>query len=77
MVPSEAQEHVTQAEPAIPAVQLRRRVRELHSVDDPGALVSGLTSCTDGSMEAYEVSTLFNSVAYDGPEVIARRESVA
>ena len=47
------------------------------SVEDLGALVSGLTPRTDGAMEAYEVSTLVNPVANDGPEVVARRQSVA
>ena len=40
------------------------------SVDDPGALGSVLTPYADDAMEAYEVSTLVNSAANDGPEVI-------
>lgn len=36
-------------------------------VDDPGALAPS----TADEMEAYEVSTLVNSAANDGPEVIA------
>ena len=42
------------------------------SIDDPGALGSVLTSYADDAMEAYKVSGLINSVANDGPEVIAR-----
>ena len=42
------------------------------SVEDPGELRSVLTPYPDAAMEAYEVSTLVNSVANDGPEVIAR-----
>ena len=41
------------------------------SVDDPGALSSLLAPYQDGTMDAYEVSTLVNSAANDGPEVIA------
>ena len=44
------------------------------SVDDPGALTSVLTPYSDDAMEVYEVSTLVNSAANDGPEVIARIE---
>ena len=40
------------------------------SIDDAGALRSVLTSYADDPMEAYEVSTLVNSVANDSPEVI-------
>ena len=40
------------------------------SVADPGVLGSVLTPYPDDAMEAYEVSTLVNSVANDGPEVI-------
>ena len=42
------------------------------SVDDPGALTSVLTPYSDDAMEAYEVSTLVNSVANKGKEVIER-----
>ena len=42
------------------------------SVEDPGELRSGLTPYPDAAMEAYEVSTLVNSVANDGRELIAR-----
>ena len=42
------------------------------SIQDPGALRSVLTPYPDDPMEAYEVSTLVNSVANDGPELIAR-----
>ena len=42
------------------------------SIDDPGALCSVLTPYVGVRMEAYEVSTLVNSAANDGPEVIAR-----
>ena len=42
------------------------------SVDDPGTLGSVLTPYADEAMEAYEVSTLVNSAANGGPEVIAR-----
>ena len=42
------------------------------SVDEPSALSSVLTPYHDDAMEAYEVSTLVNSAANDGPEVIAR-----
>ncbi len=38
--------------------------------DDPGALAGVLTPYPAGAMEAYQVSTLVNSVANDGPEVI-------
>ena len=41
------------------------------SIDDPGVLGSVLTPYADVRMEAYEVSTLVNSAANDGPEVIA------
>ena len=42
------------------------------SIEDPSRLRSVLTPYPDHAMEAYEVSTLVNSVANDGPEVIAR-----
>ena len=42
------------------------------SVDDPAALGSVLSPYPDEEMEAFEVSTLVNSAANDGPEVIAR-----
>lgn len=41
------------------------------AVEDPGALGDILGLYPDGPMGAYEVSTLVNSVANDGPEVIA------
>ena len=41
------------------------------SVDDPTALTSVLTPYPDDAMEAFEVSSLVNSVANDGPEVAA------
>ena len=37
-----------------------------------GELRSVLTPYPDAAMEAYEVSTLVNSVANDGPELITR-----
>ena len=40
------------------------------SVDDPGALRSVLTPHPHDAMELYEVSTLVNSAANNGPEVI-------
>ena len=40
------------------------------SIQDPGALRSVLTPYPDDAMEAYEVSTLVNSVANDAPELI-------
>ena len=43
-------------------------------VDDPGALTGVMSPHPAGSMEAYEVSSLVNSVANDGPEVIAAVE---
>ena len=42
------------------------------SVDDPVALTSVLTPYFDDAMEAYEVSSLVNSVANKGPEVLER-----
>ena len=54
-------------------VVLPRELEELwldRSIDGPGALGSVLTPYLDGAMEAYEVSTLVNSAANDGPEVI-------
>ena len=42
------------------------------SVEDPSRLRSVLTPYPDAAMEAYEVSTLVNSVANDGPELITR-----
>ena len=54
-------------------VVLPRELEELwldRSIDDPGALGSVLTPYLDDAMEAYEVSTLVNSAANDGPEVI-------
>ena len=42
------------------------------SIEDPSALSSVLTPYPDDAMEAYEVSTVVNSVANDGPELIAR-----
>ena len=42
------------------------------SIEDPNRLRSVLTPDPDDAMEAYEVSTLVNSVANDGPELIAR-----
>ena len=40
------------------------------SIDDPGALASVLIPYPNDAMETYEVSSLVNSVANDGPEVI-------
>ena len=40
------------------------------SIDDPGTLRSVLTPHAGDDMEAHEVSSLVNSVANDGPEVI-------
>ena len=40
------------------------------SVDDPDALASVLSPMADDSMESYEVSTLVNSAANNGPEII-------
>ena len=54
-------------------VVLPRELEELwldRSIDDPGALGSVLTPYLDDAMETYEVSTLVNSAANDGPEVI-------
>ena len=54
-------------------VVLPRELEELwldRSIDDPGALGSVLTPYLDDAKEAYEVSTLVNSAANDGPEVI-------
>ncbi len=42
------------------------------SIEDPSRLRSVLTPYPDDAMEAYEVSTLVNSVANDGPDLIAR-----
>ena len=42
------------------------------SIDDPGALGSVLAPYPDDALESYQVSTLVNSAANDGPEVIAR-----
>ena len=56
-------------------VILSRELEELwldRSIDDPGALSSVLNPYPDEEMEAFEVSTLINSAANDGPEVIAR-----
>ena len=56
-------------------VILPRELEELWldpSIDDPGALSSVLNLYPDEEMEAFEVSTLVNSAANDGPEVIAR-----
>ena len=56
-------------------VILPKELEELwldRTIDDPGALYSVLTPYADETMEAYEVSTLVNSTANDGPEVIAR-----
>ena len=44
------------------------------SVDDPDALGSVLNPYPDDGLETYEVSSLVNSVANDGPEVMARRK---
>ena len=54
-------------------VVLPREMEEFwldRSVEDPGALGSVLTPYPDDAMQAYEVSTLVNSAANDGPEVI-------
>ena len=40
------------------------------SVDDPDALAGVLSPYADDAMDAYEVSTLVNSVANNGPELI-------
>ena len=42
------------------------------SNQDTTELRSVLTPYPDDAMEAYEVSTLVNSVANDGPDLIAR-----
>ena len=55
-------------------VILPREVEELwleQSLEDPPALGSGLTPYPACKTEVYEVSTLVNSAANDGPEVIA------
>ena len=44
------------------------------SVVDPDALCSVLKPHPGNEMEAYEVSSLVNSAANDGPEVVARKE---
>ena len=44
------------------------------SVDDPDALRSVLNPYPDDGLETYEVSSLVNSSANDGPEVMARKE---
>ena len=44
------------------------------SVVDPDALASVLNPYPDDGMETFEVSTLVNSAANDGPEVVARKE---
>ena len=41
-------------------------------MEDSGALAGVLTPYPDDAMEAYEVSSLVNSAANDGPEVLAR-----
>ena len=41
-----------------------------HSVDDPGVLAGVLSPYADDALHAYEVSTLVNSFANNGPEVI-------
>ncbi len=54
-------------------VVLPREMEEFwldRSVDDPNALRSVLSPYPNDAMEAYEVSTLVNSAANDGPEVI-------
>lgn len=56
-------------------VILPRELEDLwldEGVDDPGGLGGVLVSFDADAMEAYEVSTLVNSAANDGPEVIAR-----
>ena len=56
-------------------VILPRNVEEFwldESVDDPATLTSVLTPYPADAMEAYEVSSLVNSVANNGPEVVAR-----
>ena len=42
------------------------------SLDDPAVLSSVLTPYPGDAMDVYEVSSLVNSVANDGPELIAR-----
>ena len=44
------------------------------SVDDPDALRSVFDPYPDDGLETYEASRLVNSVANDGPEVMARKE---
>ena len=54
-------------------VILSKEVEDLwldDSIDDPPTLTSVLTPYPDDGMEAYEVSSLVNSVANDGPELI-------
>ena len=41
------------------------------TIDDPAARASDLAPYPNDAMEAYEVSTLVNSAANEGPEVIA------
>ena len=56
-------------------VILPRELEELwldRSIDDLGALGSVLNPYPDEEMEAFEVSTLVNSAANYGPEVVAR-----
>ena len=56
-------------------VVLPRHMEEFwldRAIDDPATLASALAPYPDDAMEAYEVSTLVNSAANDGPEVIAR-----
>ena len=54
-------------------VILSRELEEFwldRSVDDPGALGSVLSALPDDAIEAYEVSSLVNSVANDAPRVV-------
>ena len=48
-----------------------------HGVREPDVLREALTPYDPGTMKAYEVSTLVNSPANDGPEVIARHNNLS
>ena len=76
VITTEASEHVRPIHHRMPAILPGdAQAAWLDEGADPDALHSLLTPYEDDGLEAYEVSTLVNSYANDGPEVVARAPS--
>ena len=60
-----------------PATGARRTSGSTHDVREPDVLREALIPYDPGSMKAYEVSTLVNSPANNGPEIIVRQDRLS